>query len=942
MRSFFVFFETIFPSSLIYIFSVQWWQDLVHFPIFRPEIQLIRSSLRIFSTIPFSPSDIFPKNISVFVVTNIDFITKIFQSGFFNAFFLTFPRSLSFLVTIRRYWLQGFKVGLRSTVGYRIGETFLLRRVTNGFRPLWWTVGSSFPLSVGFFITNLILWESFSYHNLLYWQPSFFNWQRTISYIWKNKLRTVEGIIRYFFQNRYLFFVIFIHFSYAWTELGIFFRVFINQTCDIQDLSSDFSHFSYSSITFFSYRSGFFLGGLFFDLFFRIIVLIRLERFFLNFRFPLIEWKKKIHRLTRYLMISFSFRRIPYYSADYLSFSSLGFFGRDIELRRRVIHGSFNYSITPRSPLPILIEGRNVIVEDCYGRPSPDILQAWLLNCLTLEVSHDSVDETYRTQYINQRVDSVYLGIFERKIFEWLSLRNPKSLMMSDQIVNDQNKKAAVLVREPIRKSIGINVTPRNNSLTSNLLHMSPEWFSDRFLRWFRLIRNVKSGEDKSFGLPSGYFRKVPESLFALSTNNSQQSYLASIGMLEPQRVIRYSNSIEFTRKRNARRSPLHRAPILRYIDLFLKTRSEIKGIFRDVSTRQQQRDLYCARLILHNYVSFSRCYLEIEQIFRQISNFSGKLVQRINWQNKFYYYLFGGGRSRSSSVYSQQYIGNLQLIRRLFSVSWFFNENMLSFHFQFKGIQFLRRKIALDQGTFDKGKTIFEHEELGKIFPVDRRFNLNSEDSLDLGTKRENDWFLFFKRRSSLNFCVETIPLYVGWDNHRHSIILCNRFLPLDWSIRTKLFNKVMFSFYLVIKSFKSHYTERIRREFRVWPKNFQTRRMRLRNVRYNTRIFLKRRILIGNINSLLSEDRSMWRGKTYNSDASIFAFWFNPRSDIQRKDVSGSRNPVRGSQRFPFSLERGIHSMTYILGDLQPSIRGGLIWSGTNFFALVQKNYH
>ena len=124
---------------------------------------------------------------------------------------------------------------------------------------------------------------------------------------------------------------------------------------------------------------------------------------------------------------------------------------------------------------------------------------------------------------------------------------------------------------------------------------------------------------------------------------------------------------------------------------------------------------------------------MEIEQILRQISNFSGKLVQRINWQNKFYYYLFGGSRSRSNSIYSQQYIGNLQLIRRLFSVSWFFNENMLSFHFQFKGIQFLRRKIALDQSTFDKGKTIFEHEELGKTFPfnkVDRRFNLNFEDS--------------------------------------------------------------------------------------------------------------------------------------------------------------------------------------------------------------------
>jgi hypothetical protein len=765
-------------------------------------------------------------------------------------------------------------------------------------------------------------------------------------YVARNKLKNIEVAVKHSFRSRYPFFIIFVHFCYAWTELGTFFGTLTNQTFNV---FNDLSQFSYGSITSFSYRRGLFLGGLFFDFFFRATVLIGLERVLLKFRYPPIKWKQEIHRLTRYFIVSLSFRRIPYYGSDYLSFSSLGFFGRDTELRRIVSRSAFDYSIVQGRVLSILFEGRNVIGEDGYGRPSPDILhRPWQISRLAIEVKRDLVDETYRTQQTNQRVDSVYLGTLERKIFEWLTVRNPKN-PTSDQVVNDQNKKAAILVKEPIRKGVGANVTPRGNFLTRKLPRIDFERFSDRLVRWFRAARYTKNrGDKRLFGLPSGYAKKVPESLFALFTTDfSQQSYLTSIGILEPQRVIRYSNSIEFTRKQNARRSPLHRRPISRYIDLFLRTRSKIKGFSSDISTRRQQRDLYHARRILHNYITSSRRYVEIERISPRVSNFSNGLVRRITWQSKFHSYLFGGNRSRSSSIYSQQYVGNLQLVRRLFSISWSSNENVFPSRIQRSEKQFLRRKIALDQNTFDKQKTAFEHEELGKTFPLqiqserEQKHILNSVNPLEtkIGwSGSAYDWFSSSKKRSFPDSRVRTTPLYVGWDHQKHSVILCNRFLPLEWSIRTKLFNKTT----LPLKNFEAYRTKEIRSEYRIWPKNFQTRRMRIRGRRYDIRAFLRRRIPVGDISSLLSQDRSVWRRKTGSWDASIFAFWFNPRSDIQREGTRRSYNPIRGSQRFPLSLDRRIRPRTYILGDLQPATRGGFVWPGTDIFTFVQKNYH
>jgi hypothetical protein len=316
-------------------------------------------------------------------------------------------------------------------------------------------------------------------------------------------------------------------------------------------------------------------------------------------------------------------------------------------------------------------------------------------------------------------------------------------------------------------------------------------------------------------------------------------------------------------------------------------------------------------------------------------------LIDRANWQRKLHFYLFGGQRSRANSVYSQQYVGNLQLIRRLFLISWTSDNTA----------PFLRRKIALDQGTFDKQKTIFEHEELGKALPLK---NKNRQKNISYSiNSRDTNWEkymttdpLISKNRFFPDYRVEAKPLYAGWDFQQHALILCNRFLPSEWAIRTKIFDiyktTTLPHSTMLLKNLKQYHTTNHRDEFRIWPKSYRARRMRLRNVRYNRRAFVRRRSS-KNRNSrmfLLAQDRSTWNRETHNRDASQFTFWFNPRSDTQRENNIRTNYPVRGSQRFPLTLERRSRPRTYTPGDLQPSSRGGLVWPGNEFFVFPQKN--
>merc|ERR1712039_571853 len=72
--------------------------------------------------------------------------------------------------------------------------------------------------------------------------------------------------------------------------------------------------------------------------------------------------------------------------------------------------------------------------------------------------------------------------------------------------------------------------------------------------------------------------------------------------------------------------------------------------------------------------------------------------------------------RKKQKNIYNQQYIGNLDYIRRLHFISW--NLSEISFKDQ-EQKTFLRRKLMFDQRSLDSQKNVFEHEELEKVRPL-------------------------------------------------------------------------------------------------------------------------------------------------------------------------------------------------------------------------------
>jgi hypothetical protein len=143
-----------------------------------------------------------------------------------------------------------------------------------------------------------------------------------------------------------------------------------------------------------------------------------------------------------------------------------------------------------------------------------------------------------------------------------------------------------------------------------------------------------------------------------------------------------------------------------------------------------------------------------------------------------------------------------------------------------------------------------------------------------------------------------EIKPIYAGWDYQQHTFILCNRYLPLEWSVRTKLKNKKeanINEFSVFFNNIDNHYLEKKRREFTVWPENFKTRRIRLHNVRYNRRAILKRRISITDEDKIitdscfLSQDPCFWRRKAIeDSNTSGIIIWRQTQGSCERKQLS------------------------------------------------------
>lgn len=581
-------------------------------------------------------------------------------------------------------------------------------------------------------------------------------WKVIIRQIKLSEFRDSKNFNKFTIPN--LLFVFCIHFTYAWVRQGILFGIFHNQTLEIQDLENILSSFHYGSNCSIRYGIGIFFGGLCLDIGLIIIIFKRIEYFFLILYFLCFQWKKNVHIWSTRLIGTFLIRIIPIYSIDYRTFSLLGFFGRDTELSQRISQYCYNYPIVQEQRLPILFEGRYVMGRDIYGYSIPEITrEPWIVSQLVVEASRDPIDETNIVGQTTQRVEDIYFGVLEETILNWIMIRTREK--KETQLID-----VPVITRSSVRINLNSDVTPKDTS--PRFTSPGVQVYIYRFDQCIRINKRIEKKDSlQSFSLSLRDVGKVPEGLFSLSINYSfQRSFVGSVGMIDSKYDIEYAQIIEFFRIHNARISILHRRPILRYIDLLLITRLSVKRFSKNISTRQQQHRLYVAQSMIFDYVIKCRLYSKTEKnmlITSQSQKYRSTYnpIPYRNRQRKFYSYFFSNSRSRINNNFIQQYVGNLQLIHRFFAISWTSDENFAPFSIQRRKQVFIRRKMSLDQIDIEKGKNIFEHEEMGQTFilniEIEKEQIFRIFTFLDVKKQIKSNWVINSKKRRYSTYYV-------------------------------------------------------------------------------------------------------------------------------------------------------------------------------------------
>lgn len=232
--------------------------------------------------------------------------------------------------------------------------------------------------------------------------------------------------------------------------------------------------------------------------------------------------------------------------------------------------------------------------------------------------------------------------------------------------------------------------------------NISPSFYLERRYDWnYKNIKNLTFSIIIERGLNRLYFR--------------DDFFITSPKKLKTIRQKFYSN-------------PIYKFLLNTDIDFFLK---------RDLNktTAADEKNLYVKRLMLCRYNDTLRFY------------------NLLPYATEFQYF-FNGTKSFADRVYNQQYKGTLKIVRRLFSVSFFFknteNENLI---------------LKYDQPLFlsENNKNNFYHEELST-------------------KNKSNKIFIELTNQS---------PFYIGWDELSKKIVLTNRTLPKSQSIFENRLNK-------------------------------------------------------------------------------------------------------------------------------------------------------
>jgi hypothetical protein len=641
-----------------YLFSFQWIKDISHLPVILPTIN---------SKI-LNESYVLENHLNLIELGPVSSLetNKLFV-GFLNAFFLALPFSVPQLISIRRWLIQGSVAGLASVLGFRIGQTLFFASILLGLRFLIIPWLSYEPLT---YLIGLVLLV-----NLIYDMTH------------ENLVTIPQTQV-----SRHLK-IAFLHFALAWTEQTILFQYFSNNSFSTNFTNLDIFVTSQNSEFWMShifYLFGLFAGGLFFDVLFLVGISNLLESLQIWCKIPLSTWKKQSNIWFLRLSLALSFTSIPYYTLDYLFLGPLGFVSQD-----KAILQSSNFLFTKNKLDLYRLQAEQNMFLDPFNR----------------NILLDTALEGYEP------------SIFESRNFEgeraWSYADTLKRVNITDASTNTKNLARKFFNSSALQKNAKLEqkseILKAKPSDLSNLNGKDPqqEFFIrqvefDESQKRFNASFNERVSQDYSPKFASIPNSENQDEVFNLLTTYYFPTFLND--------SVKFQSRQEALIKTKFYSNPVYKNLLSLYVDSILQQQPADYSV-----TKEQEKQLYQARLALEDYYNSLRDYADLSY----------------NYQ---FNDTFGGTKSFSTKVYNQQFKGNLKVVRRLFGVTWDQEENPNNL-----------RKVSFDQTLYENTPAKFYHEEL-------------NVDSLKSGTKS-----------------INPKPFYAGWDNELRKFVISNRYVARE-----------------------------------------------------------------------------------------------------------------------------------------------------------------
>nr|YP_009105997.1 hypothetical chloroplast RF1 [Gloeotilopsis sterilis]AIT94808.1 hypothetical chloroplast RF1 [Gloeotilopsis sterilis] len=579
-------------SIFIYLISFQWFHDLTYLPVLIPELSNSILKENFFLNQP---------TVNFFNIFETCFYqNNKFLVGFLNSFFSCLPLSCSHFIIGRRLVIQGTIAGLVSALGNIFGQCVFLIFIIFGLR---------------FFI---IPW--FSFEPINYFLGIFLLLTIVYDMVHERRMRPIEKN-----ETKILINIFFINFLLVLMEQSCIFQYLGNLTIT-SDITLLDTNFGFSKFDFFLQNSlyifGFFIGSLFFTIFFGILLLKSLNFLYKIFSFPYSTWLKNLNFLFLISIISFSLSSIPFYSIDYLLTSPLGFVSED-----KVFENTLFSPNTVKDSIKLI--GAN----SSFKSLDTDISffdKGHYLKNDSLQTYEDlnfqgeyawTTRQDRRSLYQQEKSKELILNLFKKTN----SKTNETNLDFNKQLNNED-----------------LNFTKQQKS--SNLQSVQKEQSSEKnFIKKSNSSFLIEKQGNHFFNLNERFNtdyqldeQKTSETFTILMDDTFAREFIQE----EPK------TNLEKKIKEKFYLNPIYKFLLSKEIDFFLFR----QPVFYNLDSKQEKL-LYEKRLLLKNYYDSLRFYNELP------------FLEDFN-------YLFNGSKNYADRIYNQQFKGTLKVVRRLFCIT--------------------------------------------------------------------------------------------------------------------------------------------------------------------------------------------------------------------------------------------------------------------------------